>query len=167
MKKNILYITLIFALCFGIKTQAQNVIAYETKVSSLSASQAEQVNYLAKGVPTSIFVTEENTSEMYHGDESAVLAMNITKSTDFGKLAADFGNKLAEITIVNIVWDGQQELVLPTGLLDRMPNLKYIYIQSYSELNQSVISTRFPSLMNQLEGRTNVEVLYTTMEQPS
>lgn len=167
MKKNILYITLIFALCFGIKAQAQNIIAYQTKVNSLSASEANKLEQLANEAPTSMFVTFEDEAKIYQGSSDVVLDMSITKATDVTKLATTFEGDLSGIVIVNMEWDGQEEIVLPLDLLNKMSNLRYIYIRSYQALDQSVIQSKFQNLMNALREKGNVEVLYTTMKQPS
>lgn len=167
MKKNILYITLIFALCFGIKAQAQNIIDYQAKLNSLSNTQAEQLNHLIRGASTTIYVTTQNEAELFKGNTVQVSVMKVTQSRDFAKLTGRFSNQLNEVTALSIDWDGQEELVIPTGLIDLLPNLKYIYIQSYEVLNQTVIQNRFSNLLNQLDRNTTVEVLFYTMEQPS
>ncbi|MDM1354286.1 hypothetical protein [Myroides marinus] len=167
MKNNILYIVLIFALCFGFKAQAQNIIGYHTKLDNLSSEQADQLIHLVNGPSTTIFVTEQNEADIFKGNTTQVAIMKITQSSDFDKLAQHFEKQMNEVVVLDIEWDGQEELVMPDGLLEQMPNLKYIYIRSNEVLNTSVIQNRFSNLINKLNGYTNVEVLYYTMEQPS
>lgn len=167
MKNNILYIILIFALCFGIKAQAQNIIAYQTKLNSLSDTQAKQLNHLLNGASTFITIADQNEAEIHKGNTTIVSTMKVSQSSDFVKLVQRFEDKLTEITVLSIEWNGQEEIVLPAALLNKMSNLKYIYIRSYETLNPTIIQNRFSSLMNQLDENTQVEVLFYTMEQPS
>lgn len=166
MNKNIQYILLVFLLCFGIKAQAQIVTAYEAKLRSLSTIETGKLDHLVNGAPSSMFVTFENEAKVYYGNGDLVLGMSIAKVADITQLATTFENKLNEIEIINIEWDGQEEIVLPIALLNKMSNLKYIYIRSYQVLNESLIQSRFQNMMNILREKENVEVLYYTMEQP-
>lgn len=167
MKNNILYIVLIFALCFGFKAQAQNIIGYQTKLDNLGSEQADQLIHLVNGPSTTIFVTEQDKADIFKGNTTQVTIMKINQSSDFDKLTQQFGQQLNEVVVLDIEWDGKEELVIPGVLLEQMSNLKYIYIRSYEMLNTSVIQNRFSNLINQLNGNANVEVLYYTMEQPS
>lgn len=168
MNKNIQYILVVFVLFLGFQVQAQNTItAYETKRSSLSNVESIQLNSLINGASTFIAITDQNQAEIYKGNTNTVSTMKVTQSSDFAKLAQSFEDKLAEIKVLSIDWNGQEEIVLPTALLNRMSNLKYIYIRSYEIVNPIIIQNKFSSLLNQLDENTQVEVLFYTMEKPS
>ncbi len=169
MNKKIQYILVVFVLFLGFQVQAQNTItAYEIKLSSLSTTEAEKLDYLANGAPSSMFVTRDNEAKINRSTNiTTIVEMTLVKPSDFTKLVNAFENNLAEIEIINIEWDGQEDWAISNVILQKMEHLKYIYIRSYQPLNASIIQSRLQNLMNALEEKANVEVLFYTMKQPS
>ncbi|MDR0228490.1 MAG: hypothetical protein LBI72_05430 [Flavobacteriaceae bacterium] len=167
MKNNILYIILILVLCFGFKAQAQNIVAYETKLKSLSNVKADELNHLVNGATTAIFVTEQNAPELYIGKAVGVSVMRVRHTSDFVKLESQFKDVVKEVTLLDVEWNGKEEIILPVGLLEKMSNLKYIYIRSYDYLDSTVIKNKFSVLIKQLQDNLTIEVLFYTMEKPS
>ncbi|WP_353102107.1 hypothetical protein [Myroides odoratus] len=167
MKKNILYITLIFALCFGIKVQAQNIIDYQAKLNSLSNVEANQLENLINGVPTSMHVNYDGETKIHIGNSDLVLEMAVRTSEDITKLAVAFDKELAEVIVLNIEWNGQNDIEIAADVLTKMKHLRYVYIKSYETLSDTVIQAKLQRLLLTLNQKENVEVLYTTMIEPS
>lgn len=168
MKNNITYIILSFVLCFGFKVQAQSVIdSYQTKLKSLSKSEVERLEQFVNGATISMYVGDGNKVMTNQVGTETVVNMVISKSQDFALLSAAFSSNLKDIVIINIEWDGLENYVISEDLLSKLKSLKYVYIRSYMQLNESVIQTRFTDLLQKLKGYPKVEVLYYTMEQAS
>lgn len=168
MKNNILKIIIVFVLCFGIKAQAQNVITeYNSKISSLSATEANKLEYLVNGAPTSMFITYDNEMKVHYGETEKIVEMSVEKSGDIVKLASFFEDKIQDITLINLNWDGEEQFFITKEVLEKMRSLKYIYIRCNESLNADVIQIKFRDLLELLNNYSNVEVLYYTMEQAS
>lgn len=169
MQKNIIYIAVSFVLCFVFKAQAQNTItAYEAKLTELSDDQAERLDFLINGAAPSLYIGgEDETPQKYVGNEEAPLVIYVDKFSDLSVLTTHFKDELSGIKVLNIYWDGKEQANLSDVFFDLLPALEYIYIRSEEELRKSVISNRLPRLINQLEGKTNVEILFYKMEEPS
>ncbi|TDQ76047.1 hypothetical protein [Sphingobacterium yanglingense] len=168
MKINIIYTTILIALCFVFKAQAQNPItAYHTKLESLSEAEAEKLAYLANGTPASMYVAGENEPIIHRVDSEPVVNMSVTKSSDFKELSSAFNASLKDILFINVEWNGEENMVIPEYVLSKLANLKYIYVRSYEQLNPAVIQDRFADMLQILKNYPGVEVLYQTMEQPS
>lgn len=168
MKNNILKIIIVFVLCFGIKAQAQVTITeYGQKISKLSDLDFQAIDYLANGAPTSMFVTFDNETKIHMGDSKEVVEMSIDKTSDFSNLSKAYPNQLIDIVLININWDGQEQILIDEDLVSRLRNLKYIYIRSYKELDKNIIQSEFHELLEKFKDKEDIDVLYSTMEQPS
>jgi hypothetical protein len=168
MKSNILYTIVAFVLCFGIKAQAQNaVLDYNQRFLELSDFEAKNLDYLTKGAPSSMFMTSENKAKIHQGNTHEIVEMSIEKTSDFTALSTVYLDKLKEVVLINIEWDGKQQIVIPTDLIIQFKNLKYIYIRSYKELDKEIIKKDFFDLLQNLKDKEEIEILYLTMEQPS
>ncbi|SHL65580.1 hypothetical protein [Myroides odoratimimus] len=168
MKNNILYIIIAFGLCFGIKAQAQSAIfEYNQKLIKLTDSQANDLNYLANGAPTSMFIAFDKQAKIHQGNSKEIVEMSIEDTSDFIGLSNVYKDKLKEVILINIKWDGKQQIVVPKDLIIQLENLKYIYIRSYRELDKDLIQTEFIDLLQKLNEKQDVEILYSTMDQPS
>lgn len=168
MKSLFKYIIIVFVLCFGIKAQAQNaILGYDQKLSKLSELEASNLNYLANGAPTSMFVTVDSEAKIHQGNTQEVVEMSIERTSDFTKLSEFYSNKLSEVVLINIIWSGKEQILMLEDLMIQLKNLKYIYIRSYRELDKGVIQAEFFDLLQKLKEKKDVEILYSTMEQPS
>lgn len=155
-------------MCFGIKAQAQSaILGYDQKLSKLSELEASNLNYLANGAPTSMFVTVGNEAKIHQGNTQEVVEMSIEKTSDFTKLSEFYSNKFSEVVLINIIWNGKEQILMSEDLMIQFKNLKYIYIRSYRGLDKEVIQAEFFDLLQKLKEKKDVEILYSTMEQPS
>lgn len=73
---------------------------------------------------------------------------------------------MKEVVLVNIQWDGSENMMVPRRMFQQMKGLKYVYICSYSDLDPVVIQTSFSKLIEALQDKKEVEVLYYTMKSP-
>lgn len=166
MKNKYRYSLVLLLLCFSFKAQAQQVIALETRLTQLPTVEAEKIISLIYESPSSMFVTETGQATTYEGSEEEIVEMSIRKKTDFFTLQRVFPQYLKEVVLVNIQWDGSENMMVPPGMFQQMKGLKYVYICSYSDLDPVVIQTSFSKLIEALQDKKEVEVLYYTMKSP-
>ncbi|SKC11854.1 hypothetical protein SAMN05660841_04352 [Sphingobacterium nematocida] len=171
MKSNIIYIVLLFALCFGFKAQAQKVkiTEYGDKIAGLaSEEEKETLDKLINGLPNSIYVNKDNKAQIFQRGDKIIESMSLRKSEDLEILEKVFVNMFKDIKIIEIEWNATDSFVLLNrNFLSQFPTLKYIYIKSYENLSQQFVESQFPTLIEYLRDGVGVEVIYVTMEQPN
>ncbi|MGG5508279.1 MULTISPECIES: hypothetical protein [unclassified Myroides] len=142
MKYNYIYSLLLLFLCFGFQAQAQRVVAYQTKLSELSSTQVSAWKIELEGDYDQKYINFrdlENAEQVFE-----------------------------EIEIIDLKWDGQSVLTLPTAAVNRLQSLRLIYLRSNQVLNDNVIKQRFRQLIQQVERLDqDVEIVYRTMEKPN
>lgn len=142
MKNKYTYVLLLLFLYLGLQAQAQRITAYQTKIEQLSSHQAEELEELLRSAYTNKWV---NYDELNHLEYDIAL-----------------------VEVIDMKWDGITRLTFSPAVVNRLQGLKYIYLRSYSFLNDGVVRRNFESLLQQLHGLENeVEIIYSTMEQPN
>jgi len=167
MKSLFKYIIIVFVLCFGFKTQAQTSIEeFKYKKSNLSSKESQELDFLINGGEGYMFITKDKQVISFPGKDG-ITRLDINSSNDFTELTKGFTANMTSVIAINIQWDGNEEIVLEEQFLQKISDLKYIYIRSYTDLSKDLIQQKFYKLLEQLNKHKNVIVLYETMEQPS
>ncbi|MBB1140062.1 hypothetical protein [Myroides sp. WP-1] len=142
MKHKYIYGLFTLFLCFGFKAQAQRVVAYQTKLSELTVEQAQEF---------SAFLAEDYNDHFVN--------FRAFQNTDL---------EVEEIAVIDLKWNGQDVITLPTRSIQRMSKLKYIYLRSHQVMDDNYVKQRFSALIRQLERLGNeVEIVYFIMEKPN
>lgn len=171
MKNSVSYIVLFFALCFGLKAQAQKVkiTEYGDKIASLGPSEEkETLDKLINGLPNSIYVNKDNKAEVFQRGDGLIESMSLRKLEDVEILEKTYAKTFKHIKIIEMEWNSKDSFVLLNrNFLSQFPMLKYIYIKSYENLSDQLVESQFPALIEYLRDGVGVEVIYVTMGQPN
>lgn len=172
MKKSVLYSIMVFVLCLGFKAQAQSpaITEYNAKLNSLTEEIEEEIlENLVNGAPAMIFISaDSNQPKAYQRSGEQIKMMMLNQPADLTLLLNAYKGQLEAVRVINIEWNGTDNFTFPTNLLEQLPSIQYVYIRSYQDLSKAKIEAAFQGLIQLLSGQTEVEVeiLYSTMEQP-
>jgi hypothetical protein len=160
---------MVFVLCLGFKVQAQSlaITEYNAKLNSLTDMEEEILDDLVNGAPSMIFInTDSNQPEAYQPSGEQIKMIMLNKPSDVTPLLNAYKGQLNGVRVINIEWNGTDSFTFPTNFLAELPSVQYVYIRSYQDLSKAKIESAFQRLIQQLSEEMEVEILYSTMEQP-
>ena len=167
MKKLVIQLFVgIFLLCCGFQAVAQTPITeFKEKRRSLSEEQFEAFNQLFSEKLGSIYVDENGQAQSsdIKGDQAKLMIVN--HNEDFEVLRTTFSNQLHAVEAIQLSWNGQDDIILPSDLLPMLSGLRYIVVSSNQILNSEIVRDNLPVLLTSLSASQQVEVLYNGMEQ--
>ncbi|MGQ8870050.1 hypothetical protein [Myroides sp. TSA_177.3] len=164
MKKNILYITLIFALCFGIKAQAQNgqVKTVEEKISSLTPREAQRFEEMIAGQTSFVLVSHDSNVFFIEreGTESKVILLEkISAETNLKNSPYRSSIPSSEILLID-TRNGNDYTEIVNIDFKAYSNLKTIVIITYTDIDLIALQ----ELVSTVQELTQVEILIDKIE---
>jgi len=167
MKNISIYIILVFALCFGLKAQAQQpvIMEYSAKLAGLSELQAQLLDGLINGASSMVFIDSEGSPDIYQRGDEQVKKIMLRRPSEFDSIVKTYGDQLAGVQVINIEWNGTDVFTFPTNTMSTLPNLEYVHIRSYQNLSPQTITRGFQGLVVLMENSEDIEVLYSITEE--
>lgn len=166
MKSNIIYIVLFFALCFGLKAQAQiTVQSLEEKKSAVQEKDREKLDFLFQGTPTSLYFDREGKTQRLWERGGGVKVIYLTKQGLVSNLSnLEYSKDFSSAEAIIIEVDDINQLSLTKTHLTLLENLKYILLRIQGSSDKSQIERSISGIYADEEAMTGVEVLYVDVE---
>lgn len=153
--------TLLFAFGLFFTSHAQqslHVLPLNGSESNLNSSDLEEFNQITFGNSHSLIINETVTAVFEN--EGVIRKISIESMNNLS--IVNLSNfELSNVKVFEIYYNEGDIINIPTGVLNALPNLKYIYLKSYHTLTDGIINNVLQDTMYQL---SNVKVVYQILE---
>lgn len=153
--------TLLFAFGLFFTSHAQQslqVLSSNGVATNLNSTDIEEFSQIVFGPSHSLIINETIISVFEDkGEIRKISFKNINNLPGLNLSNFDLSN----VMVLEIFYNEGDVINIPTGVLNALPNLKYIYIKSYHTLTDGIINNVLQDTMSQL---SNVKVVYQILE---
>lgn len=154
-------------LFFGFNVQAQSSLkSYQLKQTELSKPENESLRTYLFDMQAMIFM-DDNKPTIYNrnlGDKITKIVIESPK--DLAAITSVYQDKLKDVQLIEIVWSNEDSNFELERYLEMMPELNTIFIRSYKDMSNEIVKRNFPTLLDQLNKKEEVEIIFQTMETP-
>lgn|GEM_PF-6266390 len=161
MKKNILYITLIFALCFGSKVQAQdiNIKTVNEELELLQGEAREKLDFMLYSTPPKLFIDDDGSVDYIWSKNKVVESVEVFGKDQFTFLTdAAYAADFRSVKVLTLRLYNNEVFEVDEALFNYFEVLTYVIVQYESESAKQIIVNQL-SRLKQVEKFRNVTFL--------
>lgn len=150
-----------------VQAQEVKVLSVEQVMKNMNPEGQADLNNLLNGAISKLILSNDNAPMYVWKEEGATKVVKIDEGSKLELLNDnDLTLPLATAEVFIFTW-GKENAMSPTSeQLTRFKKLKYILINSYDELNETILRDILKDVLSFL-GEAKVQVLFEKLEQPS